>query len=214
VTRVSVDGRAINFDLTRVIGVGAAIILSGVAATALTIALLLPTKSPDWLRNLMLLRNGDETAATPWVRWGLVVIAVILILLPRLWGRAVWPDVALALLIAVSVYAAYKQHERADKPTVAVVPATVTFTLPMGTLTAGSVGEGAQAVVVFVGPDKVVDGKVVSYASHRYSGTRVACSGGNGICVSIDRGSKDASTTAFLADREAAVKTYVLSGAK
>lgn len=198
----------------RVVTNGGAILLSGLAALALTFALLLPAKSPDWLRNLMLLRHGDETAATPWVRWGLVVVAVILILLPRLWGHAVWPDVALALLVVASVYAAYKQHEQADRPKATVVSPTATFRLPRGTLMSGSVTEGGQAVIVFVRPEKVVDGNVVSYTSHRYSGSRVACSGGNRICVSIERGSKDAAVTAFLADRQAAKQTYLLTGAK
>jgi hypothetical protein len=200
--------------MTRVAAASATVLVSGLAAAALTLALLLPSKSPEWLRDVMLLPHGDETAATPWVRWGLVVVALVLIVLPRLWGRAIWLDVVLTLLIATAVYAAYKQHEHADRPKVETMPATVTLELPTATTTAGSVADGARAVVVFVGPDKVVGGRVVSYASHRYSGTRVACPGGTGICVSIERGNKDSTATTFLADREASSKTYLLAGEK
>jgi hypothetical protein len=191
---------------------GGALLLAAAATVALTLAVLLPEKSLKHFADWLGFESGHEMAAAPWVRWALVVIAVILVVVPRLWRRPVWPDVAVALLLTIGIYAAVKEHHKADTPKGESPPPTVvTFTLPKAQVTTlNNVGAGESAVLLVVSPKTVTDGTTVNYDTHRYEGTRVGCETGKDVCVSVERGSDDAAALKLSADLESAKRIYLL----
>jgi len=181
-----------------------------VATSALALAILIPAKAPEWLRDAFGLESGEKTAATPWVRWALVVIAIVVIILPRLWGRAIWPDVAVALVLTIGIYATVKQHHHAERPKTTTLAPALTFSLPATKVTTlGNVPEKKKAYVFVVRPKTVSDGKAVTYESHRYNATRVACRAAKNICIAIERGANDANIVSFTATAEAPTRVYL-----
>lgn len=188
-----------------------AVVSAAIATTALTLAVLLPTKTPDWLREAFGLESGDKSAATPWVRWALVVIAIAVLILPRLWGRAIWPDVALALLITIAIFATVKQHHNADKQREVTPSPTVRFGFGRSKVTTlGPVPENKEAFVFVVRSKTVSNGTVVNYESQRYKATRVGCELTNRICIAVERGEGDASLISFTAAIQSPARIYLL----
>ena len=196
--------------LLSVLSWGGAAVCVAVATAALTLAILVPSKAPTWLRDIFGLESGARTAVTPWVRWALVVVAIVVIILPRLWGRAIWPDVAVALVLTVGIYATVKQHHRADRPKTTTPAPSLTFSFPTSEVTTlGDVPEKRKAYVFVVRPKIVSDGTAVTYESHRYKATRVACQAADKICVSIQRGENDANIVSLTATAEAPTRVYL-----
>jgi hypothetical protein len=191
---------------------GGAVVCAAVATAALTYAILIPAKAPDWFRDHFGLEHGDETATTPWVRWTLLIVALVALLLPRIWGRPVWPEVAVASLIAIVVVAVVKQHDVADKPKATTPGPAMTFSLPEGVPVLGSVNVGTKIVVLLVGPKKVSGKTVTAYESRRFEAKRVTCKAtpqATSVCVSVERGEKDANAVSFSAALASATQIYL-----
>jgi hypothetical protein len=183
---------------------------------ALATAVLVPEKAPEWLRDWMFLGAGDETAATPWVRWALLVVAVALLLFARNWGQTAWPDVALLLVAFLAGFAAYKQHHAAEKATPTETPATAAFTLMTGATAVSNLEAGSKTIVFLVEAEKTANNKPISYTSKRYKATLDdAVSAGKtttDVAVDIERGADDATAVAFSADLVGATRIYLLPG--
>jgi len=158
------------------------------------------------------LGEGDKTATTPWVRWALVVAALVLIILPRLWARLVWPDVVVAVLVVLAGWAAWKEYGEANKPTKEVIPAMVAFTLPHELLVAEEIDPDKDAIVVVVAPKTAKEGEPVEYESTRYEAKLPDGSESGGdqdLVVAIERGQKDTGIVSFSANLAAATVVYV-----
>lgn len=187
---------------------------AAVATAALTYAVLIPANAPDWLRDLFGLEHGEKTATTPWVRWALLIAALVLLLVPRIWGRPVWPEVAVASLLAIAVVAVIKEHRLANKSKDTTPAPALTFALPSGLPVVNSVKAGKQAIVLVVGPKKVSANRVVTYDSQRFEAKPVMCKGkpaqATSVCVAVERGEKDANAVSFSAALASATRIYVV----
>lgn len=188
-----------------------------VATAALISAVLMPEESWPWLRDLTGLGSGDETAATPWVRWALIVTVVTVLLFARLWGQTGWVDVVAIAVVFLVAFATFKQHREAEKATVTEEPETATFTLPEEKLVVErDLAARSKAIVVIVEPATEADKKPLTYSAARYSVTVPAkVKGGPGeasVDIAVERGEKDANAVAFSADLTGATMIYLLPG--
>ena len=191
-----------------------ALVCGGLATTALAYAILLHSETPGWLFDRFHLESGAEGAALPWVRWALVVVAIALVLIPRLWNWSVWPDVAVALFVVIGAYAIVEEHHQASKAsTTTTPPPRVTFTLPqdhVSVLGAVDTTKKAKAIVLFIRPKTVEGTTVLAYMTQRFKAKRVKCRKTPGVCVSVVRGAEDAKAISFSTALEAATKIYVM----
>jgi hypothetical protein len=155
----------------------------------------------------ILLRAGD---ASIWARSALALAGVVILVVPPLWGRSIWPDVAVLLVVLIAVYAGYK-HDHPDAKEPPKPAAVVAFEMQKAKVRTGAgVEPGDKAVVLLVTPKTVTDGKIVAYASHRYTGTRTSCASRRAVCFSLERGTADADIVAFSADLRSARTIYLL----
>jgi len=188
-----------------------------VGATVLLVFAVFMEELPDLVRRGMQFdADADATdAATSWARWLFVVLAIALMLAPRLWGRVVWPEVAVAFVVSVSVGAAWTAHYLINHPQ-RDEPSRVAFTLgdDVTVRALADVSASADAVLLVVEPEKQADDEAISYTSTPYKAKLIsAITTGEvtrEITVAIARGAKDANVSAFSADVAAATVVYVL----
>ncbi len=147
----------------------------GTAATlCLFAAVWLPATPPDWLARVLHLSGGDPDAAAPWLRWLFVTVALLLVVLPRIWTRPIWVEVLVATLVTVGVYAGVKQYRQAQmktEPGTPIAKQTVGVTLPKSETTVlAAVLKDKPIVILVVRPQKVVGQRVI-YTTARYEAT-------------------------------------------
>jgi hypothetical protein len=193
------------------------LLVVGVATTAIALAVTVPGL-PGWLR------------------WGLVVLALVVTVASRLWKLAAWPDVVVASLIVIALIAlgaqffAEPEDTQSDPVAVVLPKAKVTILAapePGEPGESGDSGErsepaepavaveaGADVIVIVVEPTKSADDVPITYAPTRHKGkAREELREGQAsadVVLEVERGEADAGASALLADVVGATSIYVM----